>query len=70
MIYKLYNFKALESGQHESGYNLEMTFCDLSLILWEQVSNYYDLDPLLFDSIQYLYSSAKTADVCFYHFGE
>ena len=26
------------SEQHESGNNLEMKFCDLSLILWEQVS--------------------------------
>ena len=26
------------SDQHESGYNLEMKFCDLSLILWEQIS--------------------------------
>ena len=29
-------FKAFkESEQHESGYNLEIKFCDLSLILWE-----------------------------------
>ena len=30
--------KSLESEQHEYGNNLDMKFCDLSLILWEQVS--------------------------------
>ena len=32
------SFKSLESEHHESAYNLEMKFCDLSLILLEQVT--------------------------------
>ena len=35
LTYIILNLK--ESEQHESGYDLEMKFCDLSLILWEQV---------------------------------
>ena len=41
------SFKSLESEQHESGYNLEMKFCDLSLILWEQVSYIQNMESPL-----------------------
>ena len=40
LTYKIPCFKALKSEQHKSGYNLEMKFCNLFLILWEQVSYY------------------------------
>ena len=32
------SFESLVSEQHKPGYNLKMKFCDLSLLLWEQVS--------------------------------
>ena len=31
-------FQSLWSEQYESGHNFEIKFCDLSFILWEQVS--------------------------------
>ena len=31
-------FQSLESEHHESAYYFQMKFCDLSPILWEQVS--------------------------------
>ena len=42
------SFSSLESEQHEYGNNLEMKFCDLSLILWEQVSNNFGMVLLFF----------------------
>ena len=33
------SFKSLEFEHHESAYNFQIKFCDLALILWEQVSN-------------------------------
>ena len=33
------SYESLESEQQNSGYNLKMKFCNLSLILWKQVYN-------------------------------
>ena len=35
----MYHFKAEESEHHESAYNFQMKFYNLSFILWEQVSS-------------------------------
>ena len=38
MTYNIISFQSFKFEKHEPGYNLNIKFCNLSLILWEQVS--------------------------------